>query len=301
MTTLFDRDAHRAGLTAALGTADITLDDVSPDLATQVIDWLANLVLLNGVPTQYLVPDVRMLPPESLRFFVLDDNWITCLLDGACSVGRGAPGSAAAEPALMAALHTQVRQAARRIRARRLGRDTAAVSDDPSTSVSGFVMRSQAVSAFPTMQIGATTSGSTPAALPILRLEALAPDILFCLFDGLVGTVTFSEPSEGLNFGFDSVNAPHQDNASFSKCLRNLQAGRDCGSQTGQPSYASAAGDWRNAAAGVVNISSLVSGLAGKAGLTVGLQFNAAQFGLEMIAGGQFVPVTISAPVLSGV
>lgn len=298
MTALFDRDAHRAGLAAALRAADVTLDDIAPDLVTRVVDWLANLVLLNGVPTQYLVPDVRMLPPESLRFFVLDENWIDCLMDGACSIGRAALGHAASEPAVVAALHARARHAARHVRARRLGCGTAAVGDDAPAGVSGFVMRSQAVSAFPTMQVGATTGGDTPTALSILRLEALAPDILFCLFDGMVGAVTFSEPSEGLNFGFDTVTAPYQDTAAFTKILRDLQSGQDCGSQDGQPTYASAAGDWRNAAAGVINASALVGNLAAKAGLTVGPQFNAAQFGLEMIAGGQFVPVTIDAPAL---
>ena len=45
-------------------------------------------MLLYGVPFQYLVPDEKMLPAKSIRFFYLNPEWINCLLQGACSVGR---------------------------------------------------------------------------------------------------------------------------------------------------------------------------------------------------------------------
>ena len=59
-------------------------DEIPP----KVQDWFQNLSLLKGVPFNYLVPDAKLLPPESLRFFVLDNEWVECLLDGAFSVGR---------------------------------------------------------------------------------------------------------------------------------------------------------------------------------------------------------------------
>ena len=52
-----------------------------------LVDWLTRLGLLEGVPFNYLVPDEAMLPPESLRFFYLDPNWTSALLDGAMSIG----------------------------------------------------------------------------------------------------------------------------------------------------------------------------------------------------------------------
>ena len=48
--------------------------------------WLAGLQTLAGVPFAYLVPDARMLPPESIRFFAVDPNWTTALTDGALSL-----------------------------------------------------------------------------------------------------------------------------------------------------------------------------------------------------------------------
>jgi len=55
--------------------------------AAQIEDWLARLLLLYGVPFNYLVPDLHMLPAESLRFFKVDFNWVEALVDGAYSLG----------------------------------------------------------------------------------------------------------------------------------------------------------------------------------------------------------------------
>ena len=53
-----------------------------------MLAWFANLAMLEGVPFNYLVPDERMLPPESIRFFHVDQDWIDALIDGAFSIGR---------------------------------------------------------------------------------------------------------------------------------------------------------------------------------------------------------------------
>ena len=50
--------------------------------------FLAHLRLLVGVPFEYLVPDARLLPDESIRFFYLDRSWTDRLVDGAISVGK---------------------------------------------------------------------------------------------------------------------------------------------------------------------------------------------------------------------
>ena len=58
------------------------------ELPEAVSSWFENLTLLEGVPFHYLVPDERMLPVESIRFFHLDPIWVECLVDGAFSIGR---------------------------------------------------------------------------------------------------------------------------------------------------------------------------------------------------------------------
>lgn len=57
-------------------TADLELPET-------VRSWSENLILLEGVPFHYLVPDERILPAESIRFFQVDPIWIECLVDGA--------------------------------------------------------------------------------------------------------------------------------------------------------------------------------------------------------------------------
>src|SRR5271165_5551495 len=50
--------------------------------------FLAHLRLLVGVPFDYLVPDSRLLPDESIRFFYMDRSWTDRLVDGAIAVGK---------------------------------------------------------------------------------------------------------------------------------------------------------------------------------------------------------------------
>ena len=61
---------------------DMRVSELAP-----VTGWLAKLYLLYGVPFNTLVPDHRMLPMESVRFFYIDENWLTALLNGALSIG----------------------------------------------------------------------------------------------------------------------------------------------------------------------------------------------------------------------
>ncbi len=52
-----------------------------------VVDFLARLRLLEGVPFAYLVPHDEMLPPESIRFFYINRNWTDAAVEGALSIG----------------------------------------------------------------------------------------------------------------------------------------------------------------------------------------------------------------------
>lgn len=69
-----------------------SLTSSKPDIPQEVTSWLGRLVLLYGVPFQYLIPEEDMLPEESLRFFFLDPIWVQCLVQGACSVGSNGYG-----------------------------------------------------------------------------------------------------------------------------------------------------------------------------------------------------------------
>ena len=62
------------------------------EIFAEVASWLGRLVLLYGVPFNYLIPDEALLPKGSLRFFFVDPIWIQSLVQGACSVGSNGYG-----------------------------------------------------------------------------------------------------------------------------------------------------------------------------------------------------------------
>ncbi len=152
-----------------------------------LVTWLKNLSLLRGVPFTYLVPDARMLPAESLRFFRVDPLWISCLMDGAFSIGRTTPSD--------------------------LTDDTAYdpyLAANPYPTVTGFLIRSTLVAGWPTLDIMAsdqenffTTDNPPGTPLQLLRQELLSSTVLLCLFAGDLQSVSMAEKAEMLHFGFD--------------------------------------------------------------------------------------------------
>jgi hypothetical protein len=166
----------------------------SPDaqiLAETLGEWL----LLRQVPFVHLVPDARMLPAESIRFFYLDPNWVGALLDGALSVGLGTSRESAVQEALTRQLEQMALAAALAWRAKPLGLTPPPAPTGPTA---GFLLRSALASGWPGLNVSGTAAGKP---VPLLRLEHVGPSVLFALFNGVPDTVVLSEPQEGLEFG----------------------------------------------------------------------------------------------------
>ena len=204
-----------------LTSADLTnfkaTETATSDSWQAITNWLGKLYLLQGVPFHYLVPDENMLPPESLKFFCVDQNWLTALIDGAYSIGRTASKdnptlSNALEAIFYPVLMNDVKNAATNERLLHLKKETSLplLSNLP-TRLSGFLLRSQAVKDFKNMQVVGYPKGGIPSdstagsPLSFLRLEHLAPDILIGIFEGLLYRLDLREPSEGLHHGFDYI------------------------------------------------------------------------------------------------
>lgn len=68
----------------------VKLASAPPESQTEInmSEWLGRLKLMHGVPFNYLVPNVDMLPEESIRFFYVDVRWLDYLQEGALSIGR---------------------------------------------------------------------------------------------------------------------------------------------------------------------------------------------------------------------
>ncbi|PCJ46305.1 MAG: hypothetical protein COA99_02985 [Moraxellaceae bacterium] len=170
-------------------------------------DWLGRIRLLYGLPFDYLIPDERLLPNESIRFFYIDRNWTDRLVDGALSVGKTTSREFAHHHAVFNKVRATLDSEERAIRSR-LRNDSPKKNSGNTADMTGFLFRSQAVANWPGLEVKAYR-GETPSpdsALRLLRMDRLGPDILLCLFDGIPDIVDIEEPREGIQFGIDAPN-----------------------------------------------------------------------------------------------
>ncbi len=165
-------------------------------LIEPIVTWLVDLILLYPVPFSHLVPDGRMLPAESVRFFYVDSAWLEALIAGALSIqirtGRDLAIHQVLRPAIDAAVATRLRQHAVR------GAPRGATDGPPQ--LTGVLIRSQVVSRWPALAVSASVGG---APLPVVRDDRPAPYVRLTLFDGIPDTVRLAEPYQGLRFGIE--------------------------------------------------------------------------------------------------
>ena len=166
----------------------------------QIIEWLAQTALFYNVPFNNLLPDERMLPNDSIRFFYIDQNWIDSLLDGALSIGIQSSRDSLFNQLMRNPLHRAVNAAIPKVRdkIRKVGSSATPSSSSP---MAGFILRSSVLSGWPGLEIKAwsKTSGATP--MKPLRLDRVSPSIMIALYSDIPTKLEFNEPSEGLVFG----------------------------------------------------------------------------------------------------
>jgi hypothetical protein len=248
------------------------LHNDKPVVPDSLSKWLGRLMLLHGVPFNYLVSDAEILPVESLRFFRLDMNWMASLIDGANSIGR--TGDADAHDQVFAEhLFEQ-------------GLESAGL--DEHTEVSGFLLRSALVDGWwPGMKVdGYNVAEPHPEdgyRLPILRLERLAPNVLLCLFKGVVQRLDFHPPPEGLHFGLTVLKRSQGVPIEFEKDLRDLKTGKQITvSIEGKDMAKAVAIPFRGKR--VLQVAKLAEDLKEKLG---NQKFTSAEFAMQMIEGTQ--------------
>lgn len=160
------------------------------ELPPKLSNWLVNLEHLEGVPFNYLVPDEKLLPVESIRFFKLDKHWVQSLLDGALSIGRVTSSDHALDKKIIEEENLLT-----------------------ANEITGFILRSEAVAGYPAMQADGYKGDPTPAnKLPLVRRAKLSDNVLLCLFEGDLKTLDLHLKPEVLHFGV---------NADYTKNLRN--------------------------------------------------------------------------------
>lgn len=241
-----------------------------------VENWLSDLSLLKGCPFNYLVPDEKMLPVESIRYFYLDPAWIASMMDGALSIGR-------VNVKQEKILHTEKLV------------DTA----NNTGKISGFLLRSAVVAGWPKLQVNAydysfpagqnddeknepvpeLNSNGKPAALELLRMERLSSNVLICLFKGDAKVIDIHEKPEVIHFGFNRKGKGQ--NVSYYKYPHKSN-----GEESDGNSIIDLNNSFFNANTRVLNIEALYNQIKNDSSLDFDPnKFTAAQFALAMVEG----------------
>ena len=278
MARLTDHHRHLAALHALFSNPEslrTALSGVEPTDA--IVAWLRRLERLEGVPFTYLVPNERMLPNESIRFFNLDYNWIFALIEGACSIGQ----SSEADAEMHRVVAPKLRAAAT---------VTAAPGVTPPGAASGFLLRSQVVGGWPNLEI--LPYGRDGVELThVLRREQVSDSILLYVVEGQIDHVILREPAIGLHFGIDLIRG---------KALRyvTVPATAPAGTRPGDQIAAIAVTpQYRDAAHRTLRMARLADNLstalydmdADNAPDGARLPFTSAEFALQLVEGTQAV------------
>jgi hypothetical protein len=192
----------------------VAVDAPEAEMPPYMESFLGHLRLLIGVPFDYLVPDPRLLPDESIRFFYVDRSWTDRLVDGAMAVGKVGTREQAHHQAHSTQVSQQLDLTERIVRAIQLGASFADAEPTagPADVITGFVLRSAAVSGWPHMDVRAYSADIpeplnpadpkvSPQQLRTLRLELLSPSVMLALFQGIPKLVFLEEPHHNVTFG----------------------------------------------------------------------------------------------------
>lgn len=261
----------------------VTDDDTDSAVPQELRSWLVRLRLLEGVPFANLVADTELLPPESIRWFYLDRRWTDALVQGALSVGTVNSDDRTHLAAQYEAIRDELDQEERNYRrlpgTPRFGGKVEAVS--------GFILRSQAVSGWPGLHVRAFTvdpaesddasyPDDDPRRMRLLRLERLAPAVLFCMFDGIPQVVHLEEPRQGVQFGFDMTAVGSSSRARLQ--ARNRTTFKDLNVPKVDVPFRAGSGS-----SGVVDIEALEKELAKHPATGAGDGLDAAEYALQLI------------------
>ncbi|MFB6601389.1 hypothetical protein ACFCXR_23840 [Streptomyces noursei] len=137
--------------------------------------------LLAALPLDHLVPDRRMLPPESIRFFAVDGGWLSVMLAGALRMGQ----ATSLDHAATTHLHTRLLQNA-------------------NLPPSGMLVRSRVVRDWPSLIVEATVQGSNGSGSVLYNPpRRVAPDLLLVFFTQDPDQVVLRRPAEQPHYGLD--------------------------------------------------------------------------------------------------
>ncbi len=307
-------DLTSASYMTALSKAQLTLttaiaqqpkpggveEQIDPDgvVPAPIVRFLARLRLLEGVPFSYLVADADLTPPETIRFFYLDRNATDALVEGALSVGTVNSADRVQLQELYAIIRDEVDKAERLVRMKDSDAPVVDAAGRPIGAggpITGFVLRSRLVSGWPGLHVRAYAKDNlpdnrtipemdtSPDRVRLLRMERLAPAVLFVLFDGVPQVVHLEEPRCGIQFGIrlDAVTDPTKQSAVLTV--------RDVTKPNNGPLKLPGGKDrtvpvpFRAGSPGVINMKKLNESLLAIPQANMGATIDAAEFAIQML------------------
>jgi hypothetical protein len=246
---------------------------VIDDTFLRLAEWLARLALLYGVPFGALVPDARLLPTESLRFFYVDPNALDCLVDGAMSIGGPSSRDSLYYEIMRGVLRDTVSTLVGQVRQKLEGQPI--TTDPPEGPMAGFLLRSALVFGWPGLEVRAFESVDTSdpqvpeptGPIPLLRMDRLAPDVLLCLFPEVPRWVQIDEPQEGLKFGVEDGGTV------YLRYVSGGELGQQIPNQAVQPG--------QRAGSPVLDVAALLGAM--QTGLGLASALSVSEFTLQMV------------------
>lgn len=152
-----------------------------------VFSWILDRMYLVNVPAHYMISDPTHLPPESLRFFNVDANWVDAMIDGGLSIANH-----------MQCYDGKIRTVIKRMVNSYLETPHDNLELCPQIPNYGFLLRSDICSQFPDLVVEAPMPDNQLGA-PILYHKNLDKGVMLCLFDRVPSkpdfeTLTFTQP-----------------------------------------------------------------------------------------------------------
>lgn len=164
------------------------------ELPAAIRQFILQYLKLNEFPYHYLIPHNAMLPPESLRFFRLDKTWMHAFICGVLSIGEEIS-------------ETKVDRIIKGILLEENKRFMETVPDAQALeleNVCGMLIRSEAVSGWPGLQIEATSAGKN---VPLWHKRYLSDGTMLCLFAGRFDSLALFLPQGDSHFGFSQSDS----------------------------------------------------------------------------------------------
>ena len=293
-------------------------DGIRPDgvVPAEIVRFLAQLRLLEGVPFSYLVADAELIPAETIRFFYLDRNATDALVEGALSVGTVNAVDRAQLAQLYETVRNEVDAAERLVRVKDSDAPALDAQGRPigvGGPISGFVLRSRLVSGWPGLHVRAYATDThpddktipdmdtSPDRVRLLRMERLAPAVLLVLFDGVPAVVHIEEPRSGIQFGVRLDPGADASKQTAVVTVRNVTAPNDGPLKSGGHDITVPV-PFRSGSPGVVNMKKLNEDMLKIAATNMGSTIDSAEFAMQMLRfplrqvfGDTTVPVTTDA------